>query len=491
MTEQMVRWDDFVQRVRRHRPSDLLAAIATTNISVAPDGMWEPSAGGPFFPWGLAVAARESIRAGNEHRASGVTRRDLAQICGMYHNLYDPVVDDEDAVAAVIRIAFEQFPFQEALFFGAARSRLLFELTSPDAAARLRIVDSSFWAHVIGQPLDVLFNTGMLLGVGALRNGGQFDLGWFKQPNFAAIREQVTEDVVRDLMATTFATDIPTFRTMCPSSHQRGYERVSFNPLQARPFIRQDVDRYLAPVPQFVFWRASAPSLYYLALENLTGSDRTDFTDDLGTLFEDYVFRQAGQLAVELLLPAVEYEATKHTIDAILVWPDFVLLIEAKATRLTETSRNGGPTLRSELNRTISRAFEQLNTTAELVRDRHPALVQVPYDRPLYGLVVTLEPYPFINATFAREELRVPRPSLPVAVASVQDFERFVADAITDPLHATAMASLVDPDGDGDAWSVDALLQRKSGHGFRNPLLDAEYNRLAGFGIQANPGRTP
>jgi hypothetical protein len=491
MAQQMVRWDDFVQRVRRHRPSELLAAIATTNISVAPDGWWKQGAGGPFFPWALAVAARESIRTGNEHRAPGVTQRDLAQICGMYHNLYDPVVADEDAVGLLVRVAFEQFPFQEALFFGAARSRLLFEQASPEAAARLRIIDSAFWGRVIGQPLDVLFNAGMLLGVGALRNGGWFDLEWFKQPNFAAIREQIAEDVVRELMTTTFATDTPTFKAMCPTSYQRGYERVSFNPLQARPFIRQNGDRYLAPVPQFVFWRASAPSLYYLALEQLTGSDRKTFTDDVGTLFEDYVFRQAGQLPLELRLPAVEYEAAKHTTDAILVWPDFVLLIEAKATRLTETSRAGGPTLRPELNRTISRAFKQLETTAALVRDRHPALAQVPDDRPMYGLVVTLEPYPFINAGFARDELRVPRPSFPVAVASIQDFERFVADAIIDPLDATAMVSLVDPDADGDAWSVDALVGRKSAQGFRNPLLDAEYNRLAGFGIEVNPAKAP
>jgi hypothetical protein len=491
MAPQTVRWDVFVQRVRRHRPSELLAAIAATNISVAPDGMWEPSAGGPFFPWALAVAARESIRAGNEHRAPGVTQRDLAEICRMYHNLYDPVVDDGDAVAALVRIASEQFPFQEALFFGAARSRLLFEQASPEAAGRLRIVDSSFWARVIGQPLDVLFNTGMLLGVGALKNGGRFDLAWFKQPNFAAIREQVNEGVVRDLMATTFATDISTFKTMCPSSYERGYERVSFNPLQARPFIRHGVDRYLAPVPQFVFWRASAPSLYYLALEQLTGSDRNAFTDDVGTLFEDYVFRQAGQLHLELLLPAIEYEAAKHTTDAILVWPDFVLLVEAKATRLTEKSRKGGLTLRSELNRTISRAFEQLNTTAALVRDRHPALAQVPVDRVIYGLVVTLEPYPFINAAFTRDELQAGRPSIPVGVASVQNFERFVGHAIAKPLDANEMASLVDPDGDGGAWSVDALVQRKSGAGHRNPLLDAEYNRMAGFGIQVNPGQAP
>jgi hypothetical protein len=62
-------------------------------------------------------------------------------------------------------------------------------------------------------------------------------------------------------------------------------------------------------------------------------------------------------------------------------------------------------------------------------------------------------------------------------VASVQNFERFVADAIAEPLHTDEMASFVDPDGDGDAWSVDGLVERKSAKGHRNPLLDDEFKR--------------
>jgi hypothetical protein len=137
-------------------------------------------------------------------------------------------------------------------------------------------------------------------------------------------------------------------------------------------------------------------------------------TKSIRTLFEDYVFRQAGQLPLEGRLPAIEYESAKHTTDVILVWHGFVLLIEAKATRLTETSHKGGATLRQELNRTISRAFAQLDTTAALIRNRHPALARVPDDRPIFGLVVTLEPYPFINATFTRDELQVSKSSIPV-----------------------------------------------------------------------------
>jgi hypothetical protein len=279
MVQRMVRWDDFVQRPRRHRPSDLLLAIAATNASIAPDGMWEPTRRGIglFYPWALAVAARESIRAGNEHRNPGVTERDLADICGMYAELHEPIMDDKDVLAFFVRTAYEQFPFQEPLYFGAARSRLLFEQASPTAASQLKIIDSSFWPGILGHPLDALFNAGLLLGAGASKNNGAFELGWFQQPNFAPIAKQVSETVVRDLLKTTFAADIPTFKGMCSSTQRHGYERVSFNPLQARPFIEQGGGRFLAPVPQFVIWRASAPSLYYIALDKLNGADQAAF----------------------------------------------------------------------------------------------------------------------------------------------------------------------------------------------------------------------
>jgi hypothetical protein len=362
-----VAWDEFVQRVRRHRPSELIAAIAKANIAAAPNGMWTTDGTAPLFPWAMAVAARESLRAGNEYRRSGVTMNDLVEIGSHYHNLYDSVLEDEDALACLVRIAYEQFPFQEALFFGAARSRLLFERPSPEAVRKLRLVDSAFWGKTIGLPLETLFAAGMLFGVGALKNEGHFDLGWYGQENFAAISELIGEKDARRAMDELFATDRESFKTMCPTSYRRGYERVSFNPLVARPFIQVQGDRFLAPVPQYVFWRASAPSLYYMALERLAESDKALFTDDVGALFEDYVLRQAAQLPLDALHPQIEYAAGAYTTDAVLVWPDFVLLVEAKASRLREESRLGGQTLREDLNRTIGHAFEQIERTDRLI----------------------------------------------------------------------------------------------------------------------------
>ncbi|MFY9487210.1 MAG: hypothetical protein WAP35_00740 [Solirubrobacterales bacterium] len=466
--------------MRRHRPSELLTEIAAVSIAIAPDGMWDSRTGGLCFPWSLAVTARESIRAGTEHRKSGVTRHDLAQICEIYNNLFDPIADDNDVLATLVRSAFEQFPFQESLYFGIARSRLLFEKPSPQITGKLKIVDAAFWQNVTGQPLDTFLDTGLLLGVGALRNGGLFDLAWFKQPNFAPIAQHLSEDTVRTLMHDAFATDTVAYKSMCPSSYKRGLERVSFNPLLVRPFLHQADERFLAPIPQFVFWRASAPSLYYIALDHLSGSDRNDFTDDVGELFEDYVVRQALQLPLEQPVQReIEYESGKKSTDAILVWPGFILLVEAKATRLTEESRAGGSTLRTEIDRTIGRAFEQLDTTAKLIHDRHPAFDHLPVGLPIYGAVVTLEPYHFINTPLGRSEI-AKDPSIPVVVTSVQNFERFVADAIADPVDANQMLELLDDNG--KTWKIDDLIRRNLAAGHRNPMLDVEFTTMANFG---------
>ena len=480
----MVPWDDFVQRVRRHRPSELLQAIAIANIGIAPGGMWDPTVSRHLYPWSLAVAARESLRVGNEHRDPGITGLDLVQITHKHHNLYDPLVDDNDALAFLIRIAYEQFPFQEPLFYGLSRSRLLFERASPEARAKLRLVVGDFWERSLGLPLDTLFVSGFLFGIGATENHGLFDLDWYRQPNFAPISVVMSEADAEAAMVTLYGATRDELRDLC-STYKPGYERVAFNPLQARPFVLTRGRRFLAPVPQFVLWRASAPALYYIALEKLPDADKRTFTDDVGTLFEDYVVRQARQLPIESVDPEIEYSGGKTT-DAILVWPDFILVVEAKATRLSQESRMGGATLRGELDRTLGRALEQIEQTAKLIKDREPAVAHIPSDRPIDGLVVTLEPY-YVPELAREFEGRYPS-KLPVAVTSIGEFERFVADAMAEPLTRTEMETLVSDNR--MAWQIRELIGRRNHELNRNPLMDDEYLELTGFfdiGRLANP----
>lgn len=474
----VTKWDDFVRRVRRHRPSDLLTAIAAANITIAPEGWFQPGPRVPaLFPWGLAAAARESIRAGNEHRTPGVTGRDLAQICGIYGGLYDPVLDDRDALACVVRIAYEQFPYQEALFFGLTRSRLLFGDPSASALAKLRIVDETFWEQTIGLPLELLFAAGMLFGVGANVNEGRFDLSWYEQPNFVQVRDIVPLEHAQAAMNTIFGASIDELRGMFRPPGARGFERLAFNPLHARPFVRFSETTFLAPVPTFVFWRASAPSLY-MALERLDRDvDKRRFTDDVGTLFEDYVARQGEQLRdVRPIAPDVyreiEYRRGAFTTDLILVWPDFVLLVEAKASRLTEESRMGGPSLVAEIDRTIGKAVEQIETTAELIAARAPALAHIPADRPIYGLVVTLEPYHFVGV----DEISRDKQAVPISIGSISDFERFIADSLARPRTEPQLAAQTNPSRTG--WTMAQLVELSGEERFANPMLDTEHDEL-------------
>jgi hypothetical protein len=73
------RYSDFVQRVRRHRTSDLLIAFAATSIRLFEQEAW--TADRVRLPWAIAAAAKASIVAGNEHRRPGVSDQDVREIC--------------------------------------------------------------------------------------------------------------------------------------------------------------------------------------------------------------------------------------------------------------------------------------------------------------------------------------------------------------------------------------------------------------------------
>src|SRR6478736_6026863 len=66
-----LRFSEFRQTIRRHRPSDLLPALAALAVAGGdPPFTTQMLSNAP--PWAVALAARESILWGNEHRQAGV-----------------------------------------------------------------------------------------------------------------------------------------------------------------------------------------------------------------------------------------------------------------------------------------------------------------------------------------------------------------------------------------------------------------------------------
>jgi hypothetical protein len=74
------------------------------------------------------------------------------------------------------------FPHQLSLFEELARPYALFVKGLPSTG--MELIDDSFWSGILGCSMDVFEGTTFLLGVGAQKNGGQFDPGWLDQPNW-------------------------------------------------------------------------------------------------------------------------------------------------------------------------------------------------------------------------------------------------------------------------------------------------------------------
>ena len=105
---------EFLQRVRRHRPSELLPALAAHALQFFEQDQW--LADRVRFPWALAAAAKASIIAGNEYRTPGVSDRDVLEICATYNQLETPLTGhsgdlSEAAGAFLVRTEYEQFSY--------------------------------------------------------------------------------------------------------------------------------------------------------------------------------------------------------------------------------------------------------------------------------------------------------------------------------------------------------------------------------------------
>lgn len=373
-----------------------------------------------------------------------------------------------------VRMAYEQFPHQLSQFEELVRPYALFVKLLPSATTE--VVNDSFWARILGCPLHVFEGTTFLLGIGAQKNGGRFDPAWLDQPNFAPIVRVISKDIILSVFRKHFASTVAEFRreanrARSPDSRLRRYD---YNPLLARPFVGLSEDLYVAPLPELVFRKATVSSLYYLALDQLgSDADKEAFTRDLGALHQSYVGAQLGQLGDAQLIPEVVYDGDQRSVDWFVVWPDLVLLVEAKSTRLTQAARMGTDALQADMERAIGRAFRQIERSATLVRERHPAFSHIPADREIVGLVATLEPYFLANSPLIHQFL--PAVSVPATIAAAREVEHLVSIGLRRPLPPLLHEVLAD--SDRRTWDISVALRDVEPEA-RNPLLDEAWREL-------------
>ncbi|MCC6497177.1 MAG: hypothetical protein IT193_13070 [Propionibacteriaceae bacterium] len=426
-----VSYRDFVQAVRRYRPSDLLPFIAA--YSAAHDRDADVANAGKWFPWAISAIAKESALTGNEVRNPGIDDDGLRSLVHLF-NLSADVLPDQSPASLLTPIFYEQFPYQESLYEELCRTHALLVHSEPGQAAIP-------WTGLLGVGLDEAIRATMVLHAWVVHNGGRFDPTILDLPTFQDVYEKVAPRPEIEATAKLLISDIPGLKQARRLADQRTaipprLERYAFNPLKGSPLVDLGEAGIWAPQTMLVPRTLLGSNLYYRGLAQWGKA----FADGLGDRTQRYVGRQLSLLEGVVLYPEIEYAKSQFSVDWIWVSDSAVILVECKAARMTLDAQAGGESLETVMRRYLGEAQAQIDRSARLIIESHPAFALIPKDRPIVGMVTTAEPFYLAGTPFSGF---APSGATPITTLSLRDLEFLVglpegdaAKLIVDHAHA-------------------------------------------------------
>jgi hypothetical protein len=329
--------------------------------------------------------------------------------------------------------------------------------------------------------LEAFMRLGFALFVAAQANAGAIDHAVLRAENVASIFTPLSPDEGVRVVDRWYAASPAELRVAGREQEISGLEKWSFNPLTEHPVVSVG-GRYVMPWPRLVLDRCTPTGLYFIGLSAFG----PQFPDRLGCMFERYVGEQLRLLQYAQVVPEIVYgKPEKRTVDYFLITDEAVVLVEAKAARPTWHARLGDPDGDSDIVSKLTKAFNQVERSAGLIKEDHPAARQIPKARPVLGLVITLEPFHLANSLLYRDLL--PNTSVPTVVVSSHELEGFLAaTAGLADVGARPAEALVPSDGKDPSLARAAVGMDHP----PNQLLDAAWERFTApwAGIAANLG---
>jgi hypothetical protein len=465
--------DQFVARVRKHRPSALIpqvARLASQNMN--PADWLRPGRRGFATPWALGEITRVSIAYSNEHRGDA-TIRDVLLCNDAYNELDDPELGDPAApVAGFFLRMSEQLVYQEPLLNELARTTAVLAQTTPKRPPK--VLSPGWDEDLFGVTLDEFMAAGQLLHMACKPNEGRFNPDWLRLPSFDFVRDRVDVDRLISVWERHFVISRNEFTVANGRPRSSLWRRFSFNPLLARPAVSGLLhsDDWLIPVPGFLARRISTGGVYYDGIQHFGKA----FSDDLGDLFEQYVARQLALIpGAQIEEEIVHGKEDARTVDFVVTLPEVVLLVEVKSVRPTEPVRAGTPEAGAELQRMLTKGVRQLARDHKRIAEDHPAFAFVPRDRPRLGLLITMEDFHVVNSGFHRNLYQDSvETNLPVGVVSARDLEGLVT--LTDVTVGSFLRSL-EGETDRDPSAGFNVRYGLPGHTHRrNSVIDKAWN---------------
>ncbi|GAB4590160.1 hypothetical protein Ntsu_79920 [Nocardia sp. IFM 10818] len=383
----------------------------------------------PLQQFTVAAVARTALAESMVYRAdTPVSDQELMRLCHMAIQVDHPDIPDQGVLAAPVmrrllgRLAYQQRFFEHAELEDLTRTLALFEDHDPELAD---MPTAAQWEQALGVSLRTYLMVAFVAFVGSWRHGGRL-------PNEAiaaaaavgAFGPGVDAETATRVIETHFAADQSDLARRAKAAEAdpvaAGRQLWLSNPLLAEPMIRRP-DGYLVPVAPYLLHKATPLGMYFTGIAAFGNK----FPQAAGDSFEKLVgrhLRLLGPLGARVY-PEVRYGHQKTlTCDWLVVFPHMVLLVEAKGMRSIEPARLGDEAGLQTLAERVQKARDQIATTAKLIIDRIPELAHIPDDRPIRGLVVTLEPLHLVD-TYVYEDLLTDT-AVPTATASAHIFEQ-------------------------------------------------------------------
>jgi hypothetical protein len=461
---------EFARTVAKYPRTELLAQIALMAAEEAKNRKFGVKSEQPVLWFSLAGVARTALaecrdqgrQKHGSRRRVGVSQVQVARLCHMHLSIEDPPPGDDVAATLLTRIAFEQFPAQVNSTENVERGFLLF---TEYATAVPNMPTADDWEEFLGAPLDSFLRAGFALYLASMSYGGTLNRDLLLVEKVRKLWEPLSAETFFEITDRHFSQSVDEHRRQTREAERPRQEKWSFNSLVSRPLIKYG-DRLVCPSPQLLLERISATGIWYVGADRW----RSKFTDALGDVFEAYVGDQLRLIGAATVLEQVRFVSNGSdaaSCDWLVVTDDVLMLVEVKCARPTIDYRTGDPAGLEDTARKLGDAVGQLEDTAKLLAQNHPAFDNVPKHLPIRGLIVTLEP--FYPRETMREDL-VRSEVLPIGAVSAYELELTTA-ALTSQVDAGAqiLAALTREDdlmptltdvANGRSFPANAILNR-------------------------------
>ncbi|MDO8751350.1 MAG: hypothetical protein Q7K03_09450 [Dehalococcoidia bacterium] len=354
---------------------------------------------------GLAAVVRLAIRNHPWARGKPVSAKDIMAQANNWNNVEDPFLGS--GIMTLVRVAYEQFPYQEQL--DDLIPRYLTILTETRPANPPLDIQGAFKIKT-GLTIEEFMKIGIAFYAGGLHYAS-FTRCFLEGTKAEKLKPCLTPEKI-DAFLKAAAADFPTFRRHCLQEEREapGAGKWVFNSLVSRPVVIFPDGRFCVPILRLLIHRITK-GIYYDLLDAYYAPKHNPFTDWFGHAFEEYggiILRKALDQSMVYSEPAYG-SSERRGPDWTVLGKKVGLAMEFRSSRLPKVVRST-----TERDEVMNRVHQGLAQTAARLPAKIQAILDGSAGLPASGVseivpaIVTLESWhpEALTADLIRRELQ-------------------------------------------------------------------------------------